>query len=74
MSHKTTIDYQDIEKTPARELLALSFEELDNLIALAREARSSANLTADWLTAIKLEKIIREDLAASKSSSEENQV
>ena len=71
MTSKITIDYQDIEKTPPKEFLALSFHELEDLINQARENKSNATLILDWLTAIKLEKIIREDITNSKAEGEE---
>ena len=72
MTRKATIEYHEIEKTPPSDLLALEYEEIDALIEQAREIRINAVLVSDWLTAIKLEKIVREDTEISNTLPQTN--
>jgi hypothetical protein len=55
-----TIRYEDIEKTPAEQLLRLSTQELDALIKAAERAAYRADTVVHWLRGIKVEKTIRE--------------
>lgn len=52
--------YEDIAKTPAHELLKLSYEELNAFISVARKAEEEAQSIRHWLIGIKTEKTIRE--------------
>ena len=56
------IEYEKIETTPARQLLELSNEEIEKLIVTAREHRDRAARIIQWLTAIRFEKRIREEV------------
>lgn len=55
------IVYEQIEYHTARELLDLDRDELEALIARARKERSKAERILEWLSAIRLEKRIREE-------------
>ncbi|MBK1883773.1 hypothetical protein JIN85_15245 [Luteolibacter pohnpeiensis] len=56
----TIVNYEDIEKTPAAELLELSHEQLDALIKRAERAAYRADTVVHWLRGIKVEKTFRE--------------
>lgn len=55
-----TIRYEDIEKTPAEQLLRLSHPELEILIKAAERAAYRADTVVHWLRGIKVEKTFRE--------------
>ena len=56
----TIVHYEDIEKTPAAELLELEHEQLDALIKGAERAAYRADTVVHWLRGIKVEKTFRE--------------
>ena len=60
MPNETEIDLMFLKSLPARELIKLPYEELDQLIVQARRIRDDASLIADWLAGIRLEKSVRE--------------
>lgn len=55
-----TIRYEDIEKTPAEQLLRLSHPEIDALVKAAERAAYRADTVVHWLRGIKVEKTFRE--------------
>lgn len=55
-----TIQYEDIEKTPAEQFLCLPHQELDNLIQRASRAAYRADTVVHWLRGLKIEKSLRE--------------
>lgn len=61
MTKPPLIKFEDIEGIPAADLLKLSHEELDDFIKQAREISSEATNIVQWLSSIKLEKIVREE-------------
>ena len=66
--HQTTlVFFEKVEKTPAADLMRLSFTELDAWIAFARKIEERAGNTAGWLTGLKIEKALREEGEISKS-------
>lgn len=57
----TLVFFEKVEKTPAADLMRLSFSELDAWIAFARKIEERAGNTAGWLTGLKIEKALREE-------------
>lgn len=65
--HQTTlVFFEKVEKTPAAELMRLSFTELEAWIAFARKVEERAANTAGWLNGLKIEKALREQATLSK--------
>jgi len=64
-----TVRYEDIEKTPAQELLRLEHEQLDALIKEAERAAYRADTVVYWLRGIKVEKTFREAGTRSEGGS-----
>ena len=62
----TLIFFEKVEKTPAADLMRLSFAEMEAWIAFARKIEEKAANTAGWLTGLKIEKSLREDAVLSK--------
>ena len=60
---KCTLDLDDIYKTPVGDLLALSDQELDDLISSADEADQKARKLKTWLNGIKRQKASRKNTA-----------
>jgi len=56
---KRTLDLDDIYKTPVGDLLALSDQELDDLISSADEAYQKARKLKTWLNGVKRQKASR---------------
>ena len=58
-TEKRTLDLDDIYKTPVGDLLALSDQELDDLISSADEAYQKARKLKTWLNGVKRQKASR---------------
>lgn len=67
MARKTDIDFNSLRLIPAKDLLELSYSELNGLIKQARDARANASRAIEWLTAIKFEKAIREQVETDEN-------
>ena len=59
---ETTIPFEEIENTPAAELLKLSHAELNAHIRCAERLITRSQNLAYWLGGIKIEKTLRENL------------
>ena len=62
-TEKRTLDLDDIYKTPVGDLLALSDQELDDLIARTEETYQKARKLKTWLNGIKRQKASRKNTA-----------
>ncbi len=60
MTGKKGMNYSAIKSATAKELMELSHQELDSFIEQAKTVSSNASMIVTWLTAVKLEKSIRE--------------
>ena len=58
-TEKLTLDLDDIYKTPVGDLLALSDQELDDLISSADEAYQKVHKLKTWLNGVKRQKVSR---------------
>jgi len=59
MSDCPIVRYEDIESTPAEDLLKLRYCELNDLIREAERRSHRANLVLHWLRGLKVEKSLR---------------
>ena len=59
MSDCPTVCYEDIESTPAEDLLQLRYCELNDLIREAERRSHRADLVLHWLRGLKVEKSLR---------------
>lgn len=53
MTHEKKFDYEDIENTPADQLIELPYEQLDSFIAEASRIQKDAKAVADWVKALR---------------------
>ena len=62
-TEKRTLDLDDLYKTTVGELLALSDQDLDDLIASTEETYQKARKLKTWLNGIKRQKASRKNTA-----------
>lgn len=62
-TEKRTLDLDDLYKTTVGELLALSDQDLDDLIARTEETYQKARKLKTWLNGIKRQKVSRKNTA-----------
>jgi hypothetical protein len=58
-NEKLPLELDDIYKTPIGDLLALSDQELDDLIVSAEDAYQKARKLKAWLSGVKRQKVSR---------------
>ncbi len=65
--HNATLVFlEKVEQAPATELMRLSHAELEAWISFARKIEERAQNAAGWLSGLKIEKALREEISISR--------